>query len=117
MISWEGLGEGVTTGRAYFELLGLVRETLELQAHKPRSKPWENAETVRECVRAVCPGRPLVVAQNRHRKPEFLQLLRPMTQKMLRGRRNNSHWRAACRNVRHLTLLGDVILEEGLGLR
>ena len=40
-----------------------------------------------------------------------------MTQKMLRGRRNNSHWRAACRNVRHLTLLGDVILEEGLGLR
>ena len=25
MISWEGLGVGVTTGRAYFELLGLVR--------------------------------------------------------------------------------------------
>ena len=41
MISWEGLGEGVTTGRAYFELLGLVRE------------PWSCTHTNR----AQSPGR------------------------------------------------------------
>ena len=62
MISWEVLGEGVTTGRAYFESLGLMRANLELQAHKSRSKPGEDAVTVTGGVRAVCAERPLVVA-------------------------------------------------------